>query len=131
MQCERLLSRIRLVLVTQKLDSRDDQTGYKTDAKKEKTHSINVITSMRFQMWELSVIFATEITDTVWERREHNHTHTKHTQKRTNSKITYEVRQWHQSGLHLCVTATDKLLFFKIPKTINNAQKPQEHTQCY
>lgn len=35
-------------------------------------HRVNLITSMRFRTWELSVICITETTDTFWERQNGN-----------------------------------------------------------
>lgn len=64
-------------------------------------HRVNLITSMRFRTWELSVICITETTDTFWERQNGN---TITTYKQTNKHNT-KMRQRRESQVHCCVTA--------------------------
>lgn len=79
MQCKEIsdqsLRNIRLVLVLKGHICRDRQEDYQTDRLRDRRikHRVNLITSMRFRTWELSVICTTETKDTVGERREHNH----------------------------------------------------------
>lgn len=80
MQCEhmseQLLHKIRLVFVTRtyNLSRREGLPDRLRD--RQAKHRVNLITSMRFRTWELSVICTTETTDTVWERHDENTTTT-------------------------------------------------------
>lgn len=73
MQCkdmsEQLLHKIRLVFVTRTYDLlRQGLPDRLRDGQIK--HRVNLITSMRFRTWELSVICTTETTHTVWERHD-------------------------------------------------------------
>lgn len=78
MQCkdtsELLLHKIRLVFVTRTNDFSRQEGLPDMLRDGQIKHRVNLITSMRFRTWELSVICTTETTDTVWERHDENTT---------------------------------------------------------
>lgn len=78
MQCkdmsETLLHKFRLVFVTSTYDLSRQEGLLDILRDGQIKHRVNLITSMRFRTWELSVICTTETTDTVWERHDENTT---------------------------------------------------------